>query len=251
MSTETSQQPKIELDTLQHYTDKFGNRIEYDGEKIPIKRILFNGINNILKVAKNANITFLHLSFSCSNGYVNIGNYGDVKARITLGENCKVIIGDYCYFTERASMGLAEGTLVQLGKGCMIAQDVIFRTHDAHPIFYVSSEKRANPSRDIIIGNHVWIGDRAVIAKGARIHDGSIIGFGSFVTKEIPNNCIAAGVPAKVLKKDVAWEAPGLNSTPYFRPDASCLKKKSKYWNITVEEDTATPESDSAEDETA
>ena len=52
----------------------------------------------------------------------------------------------------------------------------------------------------IIIGNNCWIGASAVLLKDVHIGDNVIIGAGSVVTKDIPSNCIAAGIPAKVIK---------------------------------------------------
>jgi acetyltransferase-like isoleucine patch superfamily enzyme len=50
------------------------------------------------------------------------------------------------------------------------------------------------------IGNNVWLGDKVSILKGITIGDNVIIGANSVVTKDIPSNCIAAGIPAKVIK---------------------------------------------------
>jgi len=55
--------------------------------------------------------------------------------------------------------------------------------------------------KKVDIGSNVWIGAHSVILKGVTIGDNSVIGAGSVVTKSIPPNCIAAGVPAKVIKK--------------------------------------------------
>ena len=52
-----------------------------------------------------------------------------------------------------------------------------------------------------VIGNDVWVGHKAIIMPGVKIGDGAIIGAGSMVTKDVPPYAIAAGVPAKVLRK--------------------------------------------------
>lgn len=84
-----------------------------------------------------------------------------------------------------------------------------------------------------MIGDHVWFADQAVALGGARVGDGSVIGFRSIVTSRIPNNCIAVGSPAKVVRKNIAWERPHLSKVkPYYKPDASTVKK-SKFWNLT------------------
>lgn len=57
----------------------------------------------------------------------------------------------------------------------------------------------------IVIGNHVWIGLRSTILYNTEIGDGSIIGACSLVKGAIPNNCIAAGNPAKVIRRDISW----------------------------------------------
>lgn len=54
--------------------------------------------------------------------------------------------------------------------------------------------------QNAFIGNNVWIGRNVVIMPGVRIGDGSIIGAGAVVTRDVPENSIAVGVPAKVLR---------------------------------------------------
>ena len=67
----------------------------------------------------------------------------------------------------------------------------------------VEGEQKAQP---ITIGKHVWIGQNAMILKGVNIGDGAVIAAGAVVTKDVPAGCLAAGVPAKVIKKDVIWK---------------------------------------------
>tara|TARA_Y100000590_G_scaffold454140_1_gene600408 strand:- start:416 stop:934 length:519 start_codon:yes stop_codon:yes gene_type:complete len=56
-------------------------------------------------------------------------------------------------------------------------------------------------SLPVAIGNNVWIGARVTILMGVKIGNNSIIGAGSLVNKDIPDNVVAAGVPAKIIRK--------------------------------------------------
>jgi acetyltransferase-like isoleucine patch superfamily enzyme len=88
-----------------------------------------------------------------------------------------------------------------IGKECAIARDVVIRDYDGHMVDIPGYEK----AKPINIGNHVWIGSRAMVLKGVTIGDGTIVAAGSVVTKDLPSKCIAAGVPAKVIKENIVW----------------------------------------------
>jgi acetyltransferase-like isoleucine patch superfamily enzyme len=53
--------------------------------------------------------------------------------------------------------------------------------------------------RDIVIGDDVWLGANVVVLAGVSIGDGAVVAAGAVVTKDLPAQCIAAGVPAKVI----------------------------------------------------
>lgn len=93
------------------------------------------------------------------------------------------------------------GDLIEIGGGCTIGRDVIIRSYDGHEIVG-NKNKVAMP---IHIGNHVWIGQRAIILKGVTIGDGAIIAAGSIVTKDVPAHSVVAGNPAKVIKENITW----------------------------------------------
>ena len=59
---------------------------------------------------------------------------------------------------------------------------------------------------NIIIKKHTWIGANAILLAGTKISEDSIIGAGSVVKGSFPQNCIIAGNPAKVVKKDRTWD---------------------------------------------
>ncbi len=137
------------------------------------------------------------------------------------------------------TISAVEGTSVSIGDDVMLASENQIRADDGHAIYDVRTNKRVNTSRDIVIGNHVWLAYQACVLGGARIGDGTVVGFRSLVTSKLPNNVIAVGTPAKVVRRDIAWERPHLSLTaPAFRPDASVIKKTSKYWNHTIDGET-------------
>ena len=62
-----------------------------------------------------------------------------------------------------------------------------------------------NEGKEISIGNHVWLGIRAIILKGVSIGDNSIVAAGSVVTKNVKANTIVSGSPAKQIKENRNW----------------------------------------------
>ncbi len=93
---------------------------------------------------------------------------------------------------------------IEIGDDCMFSNNIIVRTSDSHPI-YNEEEIRVNSPKSVKLGNHVWIAPQTTILKGVTIEENVIIGSKSLVTKDIEANCLCAGVPAKVIKKQIKW----------------------------------------------
>jgi maltose O-acetyltransferase len=89
---------------------------------------------------------------------------------------------------------------IHIGERCLIGDGVVIIDSDFHDINPVTRHESSGPSEPVRIGNNVWIGSRAMVMKGVTIGDNSVIGAKSLVTKDIPPNCIAVGIPAKVIK---------------------------------------------------
>ena len=116
------------------------------------------------------------------------------------------------------------GGNIKIGADCMFSEYVTLMNNDGHPIFDIKTGKQINGSKDIIIGNHVWLGIKTTILSGTDIGNASIVGANSLVNKKFSNNCIIAGNPAKMIRKDIAWDTEETNSE---------LIDKSLYWDFT------------------
>ena len=122
---------------------------------------------------------------------------------------------DVCVF-ENATLCIGQGYMnagsqircmekIDLGDHVIIGRDVLIQDFDAHKITYKDGHNNEITS-PIVIGNHVWIGARAIILKGVHIGEGAIVAAGALVNRDVPPHCLVAGVPAKVIKEDVRWE---------------------------------------------
>ena len=114
--------------------------------------------------------------------------YTDCGKNIKIGKN--VFINACCKFQDQGG--------IEIGDGVLIGHNVTLATlnHDENP------KKRQNIfPKPIKIGNNVWIGSNATILSGVTIGDGAIIGANAVVVKNVDENSIVAGVPAKFIRK--------------------------------------------------
>lgn len=227
------------LTSLVDYSDESGNVVQCPDKIETDIQVTFRGRNNRIVVAKGARIAALRVVFDCDNGTLIIGpsRRSPFSLNARLGEDATVKIGRDFTTTSMPVVTAVEGATVSFGDDVLVASTNQFRTDDGHPIFDVKTGRRINPAKDVIIGNHVWFGAQSVALAGARVGDGSVIGFRSLVTGPIPNNVIAVGAPAQVVRKDVAWERPHLSmAKPAYKPDASSIETTEQFWNLTTED---------------
>ena len=109
-----------------------------------------------------------------------------------------ITVGDYFYSNH--NMIITDGAKVTFGDHVFIAPNCCFTTANQA----LDPERRKagiEVALPITIGNNVWIGTGSTILAGVEIGDNTIIGAGSVVTKSIPGNVIAFGVPCNVIRK--------------------------------------------------
>lgn len=170
----------------------------------------FLGSNNGIIIDPEAGLKDVFIEIRGNNNKVHIHKQVSISGHWRLGHNCQLTIGSHSSSTSPVYITCAEGTKVTIGEDCMFATGNQIRTDDSHAIYSVYTGERVNPSKDIEIGNHVWLAYDTIVLGGSKIGSGSIIGSRSLVTNKIPNNCVAVGSPAKVIKSDVFWERPNL-----------------------------------------
>lgn len=133
-------------------------------------------------------------------------------------------IGEHSSIESLSYITYNGGASCIIGKSCMFSNVTIYNT-DAHPIFDLHTKEIINPVRGIKVGDHCWLGMNSTIMKNVSIPQGCIVGYGSIVagSKEaFPENCIIAGIPARVIKCNINWDANGMN----------CGYIENKYFNF-------------------
>lgn len=118
---------------------------------------------------------------------------------IHCGDKAEIVIGNNTYFND--GLKISSKHRICIGSNCAISNDVTIMDSDFHII-----ENEDNVESGVCIGNHVWIGANCIILKNVKVGDNCIIGAGAIVTQSIPDNSVAAGVPAKVIRQVGGWQ---------------------------------------------
>ena len=137
------------------------------------------------------------------NGKASIGR----GSKISAGKNASIEFGNNFNITAASTLIASDSKKVTFGNDCLISWDVQIMNTDFHGVYNLENNERINLSKDIIIGNNVWIGCRCLILKGAQIPDNSVIGANSLLSHSVhEKNCIYAGSPAKKIKENIFWK---------------------------------------------
>lgn len=142
-----------------------------------------------------------------SNQVILGDNVAALECEIHIEDNNNTVrIGSGTHISGKTHLACIEGTNMIIGKNCLFSCDITFRTGDSHTILNLEGD-RINPSRDIEVGDHVWIGNKTIITKGVVIRENSIVATGAIVTNTFEEgNVILGGVPAKIIKHMINWD---------------------------------------------
>ena len=153
---------------------------------------------------------------------------GDVRRlgrlRLVLKDGGKIEVSDMTSI-EEAYLLATNRQSITIGKDCMVSFQVTMRTTDAHGIYDLSSGDLTNPPGPITLGDHVWVGQGAMLSTNTKLNKNCIVGARSYVRNiDADRNCIVAGVPAKRIKENIIWDRrmadnfrlPGANVDPQF-----------------------------------
>jgi len=112
--------------------------------------------------------------------------------RIAIGEGTH--IGEFCVVWA----GNSTGRIV-FGRKCLLAPGVVLTASNYGIERGTPVMDQPKLERDIVLGDDVWLGANVVVTAGVTIGDGAVVGAGAVVTRDLPSNCIAGGVPARVI----------------------------------------------------
>jgi acetyltransferase-like isoleucine patch superfamily enzyme len=138
----------------------------------------------------------LEIGANCSLGHV----------QIHIVQGAQLLIGDRCSFNGRVNLFLHEPSRLRIGPNCLFGGDVLITTSDMHSIIDTETGERINWAEDVEIGERVWVGSHATILKGVTVGPGAVIGAYALVTSDVPASSVAAGNPARVVRRNATWQ---------------------------------------------
>lgn len=126
-----------------------------------------------------------------------------INGRFTMHGHSSIMVHDSAVLEIGNNTYLNGGCIecshhISIGNDCAIADGVRIMDNSWHAI--------EDASKDVIIGNKVWLATNALIMPGVTIGEGAIVAAGAVVTKDVPARCMVAGLPAKVIKENVDWK---------------------------------------------
>lgn len=141
---------------------------------------VFKERSNILKelFGSTGESIYIEPNFKCDYGYnISVGDNFYANFDCVMLDVCKITIGENCF--------IAPGVHIYTA------------THPIDPIERLKSEF----GKPVTIGDNVWIGGHATINPGVTIGNNVVIASGTVVTKDVPNNVVVGGNPAKIIKE--------------------------------------------------
>lgn len=160
----------------------------------------------IIKAPKAGKV-FISDDVVLNSDFINTNTSLTTRVKFVTGINGIIKIGKACQLNGTCMVAYDE---IEIGDYCQFASSTLISDTDFHPVD--PEERRAQVKghafsfdsvnkKKITIGNNVWVGWGAIILKGVTIGDNSIVAAGAVVVRDVPENVVVAGNPAKVVKR--------------------------------------------------
>ena len=161
-----------------------------------------------------------HYDRKRSRGIWQVSGTVSFGGKANIGHGSKVSVRGNLSFGADFNM-TAESTIVcakeiRFGDDCLLSWDILVMDTDEHPLFNYGrgtaghgtrDDERLNPDKAILVGDHVWIGCKCVLLKGAEVPSNTVVAAGTLLTSSFAGeHQVLGGNPPTVLKQDIRWE---------------------------------------------
>lgn len=188
-----------------------GNTFKHHNTFIKGMRLSFYGKGNNVTIGgeKPASLNNCHIAIHGNNNRVIVeGGVGAKDLTVYCADKgCTVHVKEGTQISGKTELAVMEGTKIEVGRDCLFSANITLRAGDSHSVIDAETGTRLNISKDIIIGDHVWIGNTVIVTKGTMIGSHSVVATGAVITgKQFQTNVAIGGNPAKVIKEGINWK---------------------------------------------
>lgn len=156
----------------------------------------------IVSLAPGSRIRIGARSVLCSDSEINALGINHPVVLRTLRPGAEIVIGED---TGMSGGSICAASSIRIGTGCLIGANVTLADTDFHALDPANRRYNKNPddvgTAPIVIEDNVFIGADVFVLKGVTIGKNSVVGAGAVITRDVPENSIVAGNPAKVIKR--------------------------------------------------
>ncbi|WP_419253263.1 acyltransferase [Caulobacter sp. ErkDOM-YI] len=205
-----------------------GNTVEIDPKPGAMASLTIRGRGNTVEIDKSCRLG-TNITVVGDNSRIRLGPGCAINGFISLlsPTGCALLVGAGTTMVQ-VSIQLHEPGQIIFGEDCMVSSQAYVSLSDIHPIYDRATGQRANAAADVIIGDHVWLGLRSMIMKGAKIGDGAVVAAGAILSGSAPDHAIMAGVPARVVRENIIWRRELSEGAP--EPEPMLLPSSRSWW---------------------